>query len=310
MNSLKLHTGDNVPQLGLGTWKSEPNRVGTAVEYALTQSGYRHIDCAHVYKNEPEIGEAFSRVFSAGSAKREDIFITSKLWNTAHHPKDVRGACELTLKNLQLDYLDLYLMHWGTASDFGEPVNDKSLEHLAPISIRDTWEVMEQLVDDGLVKSIGVSNFTVMMLLDLLTYALHRPVMNQVEVHPYNTQERLVQLCKDVGVQVTAYSPLGSPGNRLNPKYQHGEEFRLLDEKIVHDIAAEVGKTATQVLIRFALQRDICVIPKSCSPEHIQENIEVSDFSLLDEQMQKIMSLNCNHRFVDPVHWNGIPYFE
>ena len=187
---LKLNDGNSIPTLGLGTWKSDKNLVGNVVKFALTKAGYNHIDCAAIYRNEPEIGEVFKEVIGK-QIKRDKIFITSKLWNTMHSPKDVEKACKKTLSDLGLKYLDLYLMHWGIAfrknSDNTKP---------APIPIQETWQAMEKLVKKGLVKSIGICNFTTMMLIDLLTYAKIKPVINQIELHPYNTQEKIIVFCK------------------------------------------------------------------------------------------------------------------
>ncbi len=296
MKYLKLNNGLKMPMIGMGTWKAEPSLVGNAVKYALTQAGYTHIDCAAIYRNEPEIGQVFKEVFK-GKVKREKIFITSKLWNTAHHPKDVEKACKTTLKDLSLDYLDLYLMHWGVAFKPNAELD------FAPIPIQSTWQAMEKLVKKGLVKSIGVCNFTTMMLFDLLTYAKIKPAINQIELHPYNTQEELVTFCKSKDIAVTAYSPLGNPGltGRVGPN--------LLEELLIKKLAKKYKKSPAQILINWAIMRGTITIPKSLHPERIKENIDVFDFELTKEEQDQVSSLNRNFRVVNPGSWWNIPYF-
>jgi len=294
MKTIKLNSGYKMPILGLGTWKSERNKVGKAVKHALTVAGYTHIDGAHVYRNEVEVGKIYSEVFK--SLKREEIFITSKLWNTSHAKADVEKACRKTLADLQLDYLDLYLMHWGLAQN--------ALFFFKPIPIRETWEAMENLVDLGLVKSIGVANFTAMMLHDLLTYAKIKPAMNQIELHPYNSQTELVAYCKSKKIAVTAYSPMGSPGTASSDKP------KLMDDEVVQKLAKKYDKSPSQILIRWALERGTVVIPKSVTPERIEENINIFDFSLGASDMEQLNGLNQNLRYVDPSGYWGVPVFK
>jgi len=301
---LTLHPGAAMPVVGLGTWKSAPSEAGQAVEYALTKCGYRHIDCAAIYGNEKEIGSAFDKVFRAGTLPREEVFITSKLWDTEHSREDVRPACEATLRDLQLEYLDLYLMHWGIAEPKGGHTYDES-GHLVveKIPLRETWEAMEELVDAGLVRAVGVANFTAPLLLDLFSYARIQPAVNQIELHPYLQQTRLVEFCRRLGMVVTAYSPLARPG------YEE-MSARLVDEKIIRGIASAHGKTPAQVLLRWGMQRNTVVIPKSIHPERIKENIGVFDFELSEGDMRSIASLERGLRIVDPYQWGQVPYFD
>ncbi len=311
-----LNTGASMPAIGLGTWKSLPDQAGQAVEYALSECNYNHIDCAAIYRNEKEIGQTFKKVFGNKTRKREEIFITSKLWNMDHAKDDVEKACKATLSDLNLEYLDLYLMHWGVAipqndslspnatARVSEQLDEKGFLVTKKISIRETWEAMEELLKAGLVKAIGVANFTAPMLLDLFSYAKIEPALNQIELHPYLQQSELVDFCKYKKMMVTAYSPLGSPGN-----YKEKGFPVISDEKIVLEIAEAHKKSPAQVMIRWGIQRGTVVIPKSVHPERIKENIDVFDFELSSDDMEKISALNRNLRFVNPSAWWKIPYF-
>ena len=309
MKYIDLNNGTKMPQLGLGTWNSEPGDVGKAIKFAIVEAGYKHIDCAPVYRNEPEIGEAFAEIFS-GDIQREDIFITSKLWNNAHHEEDVESTCRQTLADLKLDYLDLYLIHWGVSVKKAEGVDGGEQWALDRVPIAETWAAMESLVEIGLVKSIGVSNFTAVLLNDLLAYANIPPAMNQIELHPYNAQDRLVQFCHENNVAVTAYSPLGRPGQPMHNSDMKNKMLTLVKNPVVLEIAEAVKKTPAQVLLRFEIERGIVCIPKSTHEGRIKENIDVFDFELSDEQTENLLKLDCKFRFVNPVTWKWMPYFD
>ena len=317
-NSITLNTGAQMPAMGLGTWKSAPDKAGQAALYALSEAGYRHIDCAAIYLNEAEIGRAFKKVFDGGTRKREDVFVTSKLWNIDHYRHAVRKACEKTLADLNLEYLDLYLMHWGIAippyegdptqpnerGRFTEQHDSEGFLLTEKVSVRETWEAMEELVGAGLVKAIGVANFTAPMLIDLLSYAKVQPAMVQIELHPYLQQQELVEFCYHKNIAVTAYSPLGSPGNYKDKGFPI-----IVEDPAILNIARAHSKSPAQVLIRWGIQRGTVVIPKSITPERIKENVNVFDFELSEADMQTIAGLNRNLRFVNPYAWWKIPYF-
>ncbi len=303
--TIKLNNGIEMPLIGMGTWKSEPNKVGEAVKYALLEAGYKHIDCASIYNNEAEVGHAFSESFT--TIPRESIFITSKLWNTKHKSEDVEKACRQTLNDLQLEYLDLYLMHWGIAFQSGDnpkPVDENGHAIITNIPVKETWQAMEKLVELKLVKSIGVANFSRSQLDSLLSYAEIKPAVNQIEMHPYLSQVELLKYCKSKGIVVTAYSPLGRLGVSTY------EVPRLHDEPIILVLAKKYNKSVAQILLNWGLLRGTVVIPKSVSPERIKENIGAYDFALTRDDIKQIDSLNKDFRFVDPSKDWGFDYFN
>jgi diketogulonate reductase-like aldo/keto reductase len=303
MKLITLNNGQKMPAIGLGTWRTEKTTVKTIVEDAINRCGYSHIDCASIYGNEKEIGVAFNNIFSKNKSLRKDVFITSKLWNTYHHPDSVEKACRQTLKDLQLTYLDLYLVHWGVAFPHGkdlEPIGDNGLVETDTVPIQQTWQAMEKLVKEGLVKNIGIANFTCPMLIDLLSYASIKPVINQIEVHPYNSQKNLIEYCHKQNIQVTAYSPLGSGRNKIQ---------KPIDDEVVIKIAKKINKTPAQVLLRWSLQNNLIVIPKTTKQKRLAENIDVFAFELSEIHMKELDGLNKNFRFVNPIEWWGIPYF-
>ncbi|XP_008334936.1 aldo-keto reductase family 1 member A1-A [Cynoglossus semilaevis] len=294
-----LSTGKQMPLLGLGTWKSATGQVKQAVLAAL-DCGYRHIDCAAAYSNEEEVGQALAlRVGPGKNLPREEVFVTSKLWNTKHDPQDVEEACRTSLAHLGLSYLDLYLMHWPMAFQSGEelmPRREDGSICYSDTHYRDTWKAMECLLDKGLVRAIGLSNFNARQTDEIISVARHKPVVNQVECHPYMIQADLLSHCRSVGVCVTAYSPLGS-GDR---PWASTDEPSLLQDPQLKTIALRYHKTPAQVILRWNVQRGVVCIPKSVTPSRIQQNIQVFDFSLSEDDIKLIDSFNRNTRFIVP----------
>lgn len=301
MQTLRRASGESMPRVGLGTWKSGRGEVRAAVREAL-RVGYRHIDCAHNYGNETQVGQALADAL-AGGVKREELWITSKLWNDAHEPENVRPALETTLKNLNLDYLDLYLMHWPVAlragTEFPERAGD--MTSLAELPLATTWKGMEACVEAGLTRRIGVSNFSAKKLAQLLEAARIAPAMDQVELHPYLQQEALVEFCRKHDVQVTAYSPLGS-GDRPAALKAENEPI-LMEDPVIQGVAQRHAASPAQVLIAWALARGTAVIPKSVTPVRIRQNLEAAQLQLGEAEMREIAALDRHRRYLDGKIW-------
>jgi D-xylose reductase len=298
-----------MPAVGLGLWKV-PREDASAVVQGAIAAGYRHLDSACDYGNEAEVGQGMQAAVTAGLCAREDLWVTSKLWNTYHDPAHVEAACRRTLSDLQLDYLDLYLIHFPIALryvDFDDryppewifdPAADTPRMETAPVPLYQTWQAMETLVDKGLVKHVGVCNYNSALIHDLMTYARIKPAMLQVELHPYLTQDALLRTAAQYDLPVTAFSPLGASSYvELN---MAGEPDSVLLEPAVKAIAERLGKTPAQVVLRWGIQRGTAVIPKSSRADRRVENLDLFDFALSDEDMQALNALDKGRRFNNP----------
>lgn len=292
--SITLNNGLTMPIIGLGTWQAPKGEVGAAVRTAL-ESGYRHIDCAACYGNEAEIGAVFAEAFAAGTVARGDLFVTSKLWNSEHAPGDVRPALERTLADLRLDYVDMYLIHWpqnfakeGAAGNCSFPRNeDGTMRYDLETTTAETWEAMEACVDAGLARSIGLSNFNSVQIAALLETARIPPANNQVEAHPFFSQRPLADFCREVGIAVTAYSPLGT-GATIGGS-------TVVGHPVLIRIGEARGKSAAQVAVAWLARKGFCVIPKSVTPARVVANREVA-FALTDAEAGEIDALNKDAR--------------
>jgi alcohol dehydrogenase (NADP+) len=294
--TLSLTGGAPMPSLGLGTWKSSPGTVGTAVRTAI-ELGYRHIDCAAIYGNEAEIGAALASAQRDGVVRREELWITSKLWNDCHSPEQVRPALAQTLADLQLEQLDLYLIHWPVVHRHGVVMPSVAADQIAleQLPLRETWSAMEALVDAGLVRHIGVSNCSAVKLNGLLPHCRIRPVMNQIERHPWLQQNALLSFCQQQGIAVTAYSPLGSPAA--------GGPLPLLSEPVISAIATAHDASPAQVLLAWGLACGTAVIPKSVQDARLAANLAAAQLKLSPAELEQIATLDRHHRFVDGSFW-------
>ena len=305
---LPLSSGHSIPLLGLGTWRSPAGAVESAVKAALL-AGYRHIDGAWTYGNEAEVGEGIRQAIAAsgGTLRREDLFITSKVWNNQLLPDDLAACCADSLSKLGTDYLDLYLIHWPIAfkrMDRASPLTNKFAENDAHtdryyewVDLQDTWRAMEQLVQRGLVRSIGVSNHNQRQIDRILSYCTIAPVTNQVECHPYLNQRRLRAYLQQHNMTLTAYSPLGNVA-------RDAAEAALspLNDPHLKQLAHKHSRTVAQVILRWHVQQGTIPVPKSVTDSRIVENGAVFDFVLSDEDMAVVDGLGDSryHRFINP----------
>lgn len=295
-----------MPLMGFGLWKVPRPQTADTV-YAALRAGYRLLDGAGDYGNEKEAGEGLARAIEDGIVKRDEVFVTSKLWNTFHAPEHVAKMARFQLGLWGIDYFDLFHIHFPIALKYVDPDHryppewfgdDGKTVELDNTPIQATWKAMEKLVDEGLAKNIGVSNFNGSMLLDVMRYARIPPSVLQIEHHPYLVQQPLLNLAKDLGIAVTAYSSFGPAS--WTELGMHEQVASLLEHDGVMSIASKHGKTPAQVLLRWASQRGIAVIPKSSNPDRAKSNFQSEDFIIAEEDMKTISAMDKGVRLNDP----------
>jgi diketogulonate reductase-like aldo/keto reductase len=300
VTKIPLNNGSGaIPALGFGTLIPDPVATRTATKTAL-EAGFRLIDAAELYCNEAEVGEAIQKVFKAGKITREDVFIATKLWNNNHRPERVKPAFEASLKRLQLDYVDLYLIHTPFAFQPGDELDPRDANdqviYDTGVTLLDTWRALEGLVDEGRCKAIGLSDISLDRTKEIYEAARIKPAVIHVESHPYHPQWDLVDYCKNNGIVFQAFAALG-----------HSTEPRLLEEPVVTAIARRVNKTPAQVLLAWAIQRGTALLTTSKTTSRIKENFEVS--ALPEEAVREISEgINLRVRF-NPVVETGVPGF-
>jgi diketogulonate reductase-like aldo/keto reductase len=293
------HGAGTIPAIGFGTLISNADAARKAIRSAL-EIGFRHIDGADVYRNEDVVGEALHEAFEAGTVKREELFVTTKLWNNNHRPERVKMAFERSLHRLQLDYLDCYLIHTPFAfqpgdeqypmNDQGEPIYD------AEVTLVDTWRAMESLVDEGRCRFIGLSDITLDKLKEIVDVARIKPAVVQVECHPYLPEWELLEFCQKHGIVLMAFAPLG-----------HGMQPRITDDPVIKAIAERIGKTPAQVALAWAVQRGAAFLTTSTNPLHIREDFEIT--LLPQDAMQEMQQHIKTHVRLNAVVQTGLPSF-
>ncbi len=309
MQTLSVGATGQMPAIGLGCWKI-PKATAPELVRAAIQAGYRHLDCACDYGNEAEVGTGLQRALSDGVCRRDEVWVTSKLWNSYHAKEHVRQAAERSLRDLQLEVLDLYLVHFPIATAFVpfeeryppgwvfDPQADRPQMQPARVPIAETWKAMEDLVKAGLVRHIGVSNFGVSLLRDLLNTATMPPEMLQIELHPYLVQEKLLRFCATQGITVTGFSPLGALSYVSLGMASKADS--VLEQPAIQAAAAAHQRTPAQIALRWGIQRGTAVIPMTSRVERLAENLNVFDFTLTEAEMSAIAGLDRHQRYNDP----------
>eukprot|EP00009_Paramoeba_aestuarina_P011991 CAMPEP_0201538096 /NCGR_PEP_ID=MMETSP0161_2-20130828/66636_1 /ASSEMBLY_ACC=CAM_ASM_000251 /TAXON_ID=180227 /ORGANISM="Neoparamoeba aestuarina, Strain SoJaBio B1-5/56/2" /LENGTH=359 /DNA_ID=CAMNT_0047944763 /DNA_START=83 /DNA_END=1159 /DNA_ORIENTATION=- len=322
--TVRLSSGKDMPLVGLGTWQSPPEKTIAAIKTAV-QNGYRMIDTANDYGNEPDIGDALVELIEKDkTVKREELFIQSKLWNTNHRKDHVRGDLMATLEELKTPYLDSFIIHWPQACPatpggalalrrdgcYTKPEkegglfplgDDKRYSTDVESHYLETWRAMEQLVDEGLIKSIGVSNFNRMQLLEVYDNAGIKPTINQIECHPYLQQKDMYDFCRAYDIYVQAFSPLGSggrgsTGSTLLAGGVPRPGMEVLANPYIKELADKHKKSPAQIILNWHVTRGVSCIPKSQTPSRIIENFSIFDFKLSDEEMRGFDKLNVGWR--------------
>jgi diketogulonate reductase-like aldo/keto reductase len=293
------HGSGALPAVGFGTLIPDPLATRRAVKTAL-EVGFRHFDCAERYRNEEAIGDAMQEVFKAGAIRREDVFVTTKLWNTNHRPQRVKPAFDASRRRLQIDYVDCYVIHTPFAFQPGDDQDprDKNGQVIydSGVTLADTWRAMENLVDDGQCKAIGLSDITLEKLQAIVAVSRIKPAVIQVESHPYLPEWDLLEFCREHGIIIQAFAPLG-----------HGMEPKVLDDPVITAIAQRIHKTPAQVALAWAVQRGTAFLTTSTNPGRIQENFDIS--ALPEDAMREMRDgIKTNVRF-NSVVGTGVPGF-
>ncbi|KAM7177799.1 aldo-keto reductase family 1 member C3-like [Macrochelys suwanniensis] len=310
---IKMNDGNKIPALGFGTYSPDEvqkSKCEEATKVAI-EVGFRHIDGAFVYGIEEAVGRAIQEKIADGTIKRDDIFYTGKLWSTFHRPELVRSCLEQSLKKLKFEYLDLFIIHNpmslkpGTDT-FPKDANGKLIFDV--VDLRQTWEAMEACKDAGLVKSIGVSNFNIRQLEMILNKPglKYKPVLNQVECHPYLKQSKLLAFCKSKDILLEAYCALGSQRDKM---WVDQSTPVLLEDPVLGAIAKKYNRSPALVALRYQLQRGIVVLFKTYTRKRLEENFQVFDFQLSEEDMKTIDGMNKNRSFVNLEPFLGHPQF-
>jgi diketogulonate reductase-like aldo/keto reductase len=293
------HGSGAIPAVGFGTLIPDPVATKQATKAAL-EAGFRHLDCAERYRNEDAVGEAMQEAFKAGTVKREEIFVTTKLWNTNHRPERVKPAFEASCRRLQVDHVDCYLIHTPFSfrpGDEQDPRDERGqVIYDSEVTLAETWQALERLVDDGHCKSIGLSDITLEKLREIVAVARIKPAVVQVESHPYLPEWELLEFCREQGIVLLAFAALG-----------HAMEPRLLDDPVITAIARRMHKTPAQIALAWAVQRGSAFLTTSTKPQRIQENFDIS--AIPDDAMQEIRErITTNVRFNSVVK-TGVPGF-
>ncbi|GGA00920.1 aldo/keto reductase [Dyella caseinilytica] len=293
------HGGGAIPVVGFGTLIPNAVAAKPAIKAAL-EFGFRHIDGAEVYRNEDVVGDAMREAFEVGTVKREELFVTTKLWNNNHRPDRVKLAFEASLRRLQLDYLDCYLIHTPFAFQPGDeqyPMNERDEPiYDTGVTLAETWRAMERLVDEGRCRSIGLSDITLDKVKEIVAIARIKPSVVQVECHPYLPEWELLEFCQRHGIVLLAFAPLG-----------HGMEPRITDDPVIKAIAQRVNKTPAQVALAWAAQRGTAFLTTSTNPAHIAENFDISP--LPEDAMQEMKNLITTSIRLNAVVETGVPGF-
>jgi diketogulonate reductase-like aldo/keto reductase len=293
------HGSGALPAVGFGTLIPDPLATRQAVKTAL-ETGFRHFDCAERYRNEAAVGEAIQEVFQAGAIQREEVFVTTKLWNTNHRPERVRAAFDASRRRLQIDYVDCYVIHTPFAFRPGDDQDPRD-EHGqviydSGVTLFDTWRALEDLVDSGQCKSIGLSDITLERLREIVAVARIKPAVVQVESHPYLPEWDLLDFCREQGIIIQAFAPLG-----------HAMEPRIVDDPVITTIAKSISKTPAQVALAWAVQRGTAFLTTSTNPDHIRENFEIS--ALPEDALREIRDRITTSARFNSVVSTGVPGF-